>query len=265
MNKRNIMIVGGNNIEKQYSACEWATAQGLAHGIAIAPVTDSEENKNFLANMVKSNLDIENGWMIVKGNVHTDEFLQRVIPLVKALNPQKKVFLSHCAYFTNPYINQEFILTDGACVPFPKPEQRTLIVQNAIDLYERLHNHEIVSPNVSFISAGGSDNSKTDPELYDWWSNTDFGDINVRLEQLDVALNEEVRKSKGVSGKTADIIVVKDINQGNAIWKSLTAVSGCGWSVSGLLMGANFPIILSSRGDNISSIKGSIKLGAMLY
>lgn len=264
MNKRNILIVGGDDIAKQYSACEWAVSDGLASGIAIAPVTQSEENKKILANMAAS-LDVENSWMFVKGNVHTEDFLQRIIPLVKALNPTEKVFLSHCAYFTNPYINQSFILTDAACVPAPTPEQRTYIIKNAIDLFERMHSGMDIAPNVSFISAGGSGNPKTDPELHNWWSNTDFGEINVRLEQLDVALNEEIRKSKGVSGKTADIVVVKDINQGNAIWKSLTAVSGCGWSVSGLLMGANFPIILSSRGDDISSIKGSIKLGAMLY
>lgn len=266
VNKRNVVIVGGEDIEKHYAACEWGVKNGLLGTVAIAPFADTEDNKNILLSMSlpSTGIDIENDWMIIKGNIHTEDFLRRVIPLAKKLNGEKKLFLSHCAYFTNPYINRSFILTDGACVPTPTIEQREMMIENAVNLYNKLH--DVSSGcNVSFISAGGDTNPKVDPEVYDWWKNRDTNKIPVRLEQLDVALNEEIRVSKGVTGSVADVVVVKDINQGNAIWKSLTAVSGSGWNVSGLLVGAKFPIILTSRGDSCSSIKGSIKLGIKVY
>lgn len=264
-NKRNAVIIGGENIDKQYVACEWAIKKGYVQAIAAAPFVDTEENKNILLNMSMppNSFDMEKEWMVIKGDVHTDDFLRRVIPLAKKLNGDKKLFLSHCAYFVNPCLNRSFILTDGACVPNPTAEQREEIIKNAVWMHKKIYG-DSSDCNVSFISAGGDSNPKTDPEVYDWWKSRQ-SDIPIRLEQLDVALNEEIRASKKISGPVADVVVVKDINQGNAIWKSLTAVSESGWNVFGLLVGAVFPIILTSRGDKISSIKGSIKLGATLY
>lgn len=199
-------------------------------------------------------------WIVVKGKIHTDDFLRKVIATGKIINNGKKFFLSHCACFCDTSAsNTSFVLTDAACVPFPTAEQRKVILDNAIDFYSFLWGKPKEDCHISIISAGGDSNRSADPELYDWWQKQKNNYSHLRLEQLDVALNKRIRDEKKVDGELADVIMVKDINVGNAIWKSLTALNDT-WTCAGNLMGLGIPVVLNSRGDNHWAVLDSIRI-----
>ena len=187
-------------------------------------------------------------FVLMKCDIHSDDFLRRVIAINKKLTSEK-FYLTHCFMLFNKSDNRApFILSDAACVPMPDENQLMHIVENAKDLFENLFNKQ---PIISLISAGGDTNTKISPLLHSWYETNkkDFEKDTLRIEQLDVALDSHVRNEKHISGKTADIIIVDNINTGNAILKSLTVLSN-DWYGIGFLIGAKNTVILNSRSAN---------------
>lgn len=246
---KKVLLIG--ELSKRCSvALNWATEQGLIAGYSV----------------YNPDLNVDNiqDWIVMKGYIHTEDFLRIVISFAKSICQKQnlpKKLLTHCGVFKNKDTGMQFILTDAACIPCPDSFQRTEIIHNAKKLHSTIHGECVC--NISLLSAGGDTNSNTNPELFDWWQ-TNKGDfakenINLRLEQLDVALNAEIRKFKGVPDEISDVIVCSDINQGNCIWKCLTALSN-DWLCAGILMGATFPIIINSRGDTTESMQFSLEI-----
>ena len=197
----------------------------------------------------------------MKCDIHSDDFLRRVIAINKKLNDGQKFFLTHCAiFFDKTKKRPPFILTDAACIPFPDENQLTHIVQNAVELFGKVLNKER-APFISLISAGGDTNTKLSPTLYAWWSahKDEFPNDTLRLEQLDVALDKNIRAEKHLTGEIADIIVVDNINTGNAIFKSLSVVAGT-FEPLCFLMGAKNTVLLNSRGATLDAITDNILL-----
>ena len=60
----------------------------------------------------------------------------------------------------------------------------------------------------------------------------------------------------------ADILLMPDIEAGNAVYKSLTVSSGA--YLAGVIMGAGVPIVLTSRGDSARSKLASIGLACIV-
>ena len=187
--------------------------------------------------------------------------MRSVIAINKKLNGGQKFYLTHCAvFFDKTKKRAPFILTDAACIPFPDENQLTHIVQNAIKLFKQIFGNAR-EPFVSLISAGGDTNTKLAPTLYAWWMNhkKDFAENTLRLEQIDVALDGGIRAEKHLTGEIADIIVVDNINTGNAIFKSLSVLSG-NWEPLCFLMGAKNRVLLNSRGATEQTITDNIIL-----
>ena len=218
-------------------------------------LNDPDTNKNVSRSMIK------NKFIIVKGKVHTENFIRPVIELNKFLGGNR---LIHCGLFKNTETNQVFVMTDAAC------NLTLLDNMNAVDLVDKAIQYatelyckcilEDQNMYTSLISAGGENNRATNEDFYDWWlrHKSDYPEGQLRIEQLDVALNREIREGKGVEGPVSQIIVVRNINEGNAIWKCLTALNK-NWIVGGLLMGSPVPIVLNSREDTAESLTYSIK------
>ena len=189
-------------------------------------------------------------FVLMKCDIHSDDFIRRVIAINKKLISEK-FYLTHCFVLSNKSGNRTpFILSDAACVPMPDENQLTHIIQNAISLYSKMFGEKRV-PLISLVSAGGDTNTKISPLLHSWYESNvnNFPTHTVRIEQLDVALDLHVRNEKHISGKTADIIIVDNINTGNAILKSLTVLSD-NWYGIGFLIGAKNTVILNSRSAN---------------
>lgn len=213
---------------------------------------DADTNKNIQKALIPEK------FIIVKGKVHTENFLRPVIELNKFLGGDR---LIHCGIFKNTKTNQTFVLTDAACniQLLDKEDLVAKAIQYATEVYLKCV-WETRDIYVSLLSAGGEDNSATNPKYHEWWTRhrSEYPEGQLRIEQLDVALNQKIREGKEVPGSVSNIIVVKDINEGNAIWKTLTSLSQ-NWICGGLLMGSKLPIVLNSREDTEDSLKYSIK------
>lgn len=204
--------------------------------------------------------DTDNDLILMKCDIHSDDFLRRIIAINKKLNNGQKFYLTHCAIFSDKSGKRPpFILTDAACVPTPDAEQLTHIVQNAVSLFAQTWG--VRAPFISLISAGGDTNTKLSPLLHSWAAEhkKDFPDGTLRVEQLDVALDSNIRAEKHLTGAIADIIVVDNVNTGNAIFKSLSVLSG-NWEPACFLMGGKHTIILNSRGATESALTNNIIL-----
>ena len=186
--------------------------------------------------------------ILMKCDIHSDDFLRRVISINKKQMNGEKFYLTHCfIMFNKSGERAPFILTDAACVPMPDENQLTHIVDNAKDLFSNMFDNTR-APFISLMSAGGDTNTKIAPLLHSWYAEhvKDFPENTLRIEQLDVALDSHVRHEKHLSGESADIIVVDNINTGNAILKSLSVLSN-DWYAVGFLLGAKNTVILNSR------------------
>ena len=202
-----------------------------------------------------------NDFIFMKCDIHSDDFLRHVIAINKKLNNGEKFYLTHCTVFFNKSNNRPpFILTDAACVPTPDENQLTHIVQNAVSLFRQIFG-TARAPFISLISAGGDTNTKLSPMLHSWHAAhvDEFPKSTLRIEQLDVALDSSVRTEKHLTGNIADIIVVDNINTGNAIFKSLSVLSN-DWEPLCFLMGTKNTIILNSRGATMETLIHNIVL-----
>jgi len=203
----------------------------------------------------------DDDFILMKCDIHSDDFLRHVIAINKKLNNGEKFYLTHCTVFFDTQGNRPpFILTDAACIPMPDTTQMTHIVQNAVLLFKQIFDNTR-EPFISLISAGGDSNTKLSPLLHSWYTThiNDFPKSTLRLEQLDVALDSNIRAEKHLTGELADIIVVDNINTGNAIFKSLSVLSN-NWEPCCFLMGGKNTIILNSRGATEQALTHNILL-----
>ena len=203
----------------------------------------------------------EDDFVLMKCNIHSDDFLRKVIAINKKLMNGEKFYLTHCfVLFDKSGKRQPFILTDAVCVPMPDENQLTHIVDNAKSLFAKMFDDKR-APFISLISAGGDTNTKLSPVLHNWYAEhvNEFAPNTLRIEQLDVALDAYVRNEKHIAGEIADIIVVDNINAGNAILKSLTVLSN-DWYGVGFLIGAKNTVILNSRSANEQALTHNIIL-----
>ena len=236
----------------------------------------SEKYKTAIETAVKQSDDIS-GWdfapdgdelpgvaddfILMKCDIHSDDFLRRIIAINKKLSCGEKFYLTHCAvFFDKSNQRAPFILTDAACVPMPDENQLTHIVQNAVSLFAKVFGDNR-APFISLISAGGDTNTKLSPVLHSWCMAhiNEFPAGTLRIEQLDVALDANIRAEKHLTGNLADIIVVDNINTGNAIFKSLSVLSD-NWYPVCFLMGAKNTIVLNSRGATMETLIHNILL-----
>jgi phosphate butyryltransferase len=82
---------------------------------------------------------------------------------------------------------------------------------------------------------------------------------------LDNIVSKEAAEHKGIVSEVAgeaDIIVTPDINVGNVLYKSLNFLGGA--VAAAVIMGAQVPIVLTSRSDSEQSKLMSIALAAAM-
>ena len=200
-------------------------------------------------------------FILMKCDIHSDDFLRRVIAINKKLLNGEKFYLTHCfLMYDKSGQHKPFVLTDAACIPTPDENQLTHIVNNAVSLFAKVLDNTR-TPYISLISAGGDTNTKISPVLHAWYAEhkKDFPEDTLRIEQLDVALDSQARIEKHLTGESADIIVVDNINAGNAILKSLSVLSK-DWKATGFILGTKNTVILNSRSATEHALMHNILL-----
>ena len=202
--------------------------------------------------------------ILMKGKVTTATLLKGV--LNKEYGIKHKSFLSHFALFEIPHYHKLLSITDVALNILPNLEHKVHIVNNAVNFIRKIG---IEMPKIAALSAIEMVNEKM-PSTMD----AALLAIMQRRGQIknciidgplafDNAISLESKKQKNLGGDVAgnaDILLVPNVESGNILYKSLVAFAEA--KVAGIVLGADFPVVLTSRADSEETKLNSILLAA---
>lgn len=203
--------------------------------------------------------DFENS-IIMKGLVETSDFMKRVLQINKSLGGG---FISHCGVFKRDDV-PPIIITDAAMNIAPTLQDKQGITKNAIMLARRIGLSE--NPIVNFITPSSKIDKKIksslDAEELEKFVADNFPGVRTTHNALDVCFSDSAKVKKIDGALRPDILVCDNIDQGNALYKSLTIFGG--FMTAGFIIGNENlpPVILTSRSDTKASKLWSIKLVA---
>lgn len=203
---------------------------------------------------------------IMKGKMHTDELMQAVVDKQVGLRTGRR--MSHIFVLDVPSYPKPLFLTDSAINIKPNLMEKKDIVQNVIDLFTSLG---LGTPKVAILSAVEMITEKI-PSTLDATAlckMAERGQISGGIVDgplaFDNAISHEAAAIKGIVSDVAgdaDILVVPDLESGNMLYKQLRYLSGA--QGAGIVLGAQVPIILTSRAGDAESRVVSSAL-ALLY
>jgi phosphate acetyltransferase len=203
---------------------------------------------------------------LMKGSLHTDELLGEVVKRETGLRTARRI--SHCFIMDAPGYAEALIITDAAVNIAPTLEEKTDIVQNAIDLARALG---VVEVRVAILSAIETVNPKIPStiEAAALCKMADRGQITGGTLDgplaLDNAISAEAASIKGIRSPVAgraNVLVVPDLEAGNMLAKSLSFLAGA--DAAGIVLGARVPIILTSRADSVTTRLASCAVAALV-
>ncbi len=197
-----------------------------------------------------------NAQVLMKGSCSTSTFLKGILDKNNGLRSGK--VLSHLAVFESPNYHKLFMLSDAAMNVAPDLSTKIVICENAISAANKLGYD---NPKVAMITAVEKVNPEGIPSSADA---AIIAKMNERKQiknaiidgplALDNALSENSCKVKGLIspvGGDADILIVPNIETGNACYKLLTILGNA--KVAGIIVGASAPVVLTSRADSDES------------
>jgi phosphate acetyltransferase len=230
----------------------------------IVPATSDEEAAAIAVALVRGG---EAG-LLMKGHLHTDTLLRAVLAPETGLrtgNRLSHVFAMRWAGSTRP-----LLITDAALNVAPDAKTLAAIVRHAMLAARALN---IAHPRVAMLSA----TEEVNPSLPSSVAASDFANaFREEIEAqggfisgplaLDVALSAAAAEIKSltadpVAGR-ADILVVPNIETGNALFKLLVHVVNA--TAAGVVLGAAVPIVLTSRADPAEARLASIALARLI-
>jgi len=204
---------------------------------------------------------------LMKGLLDSSLYIRGIIDKEKGLLPPGKL-LSHVAVIQAPAWKKLIICGDVAVIPAPDLEAKIAILNYAIDVAHKL---EIEKPKAVLLSAVEKVNPKmpSTTESAIIAKMADRGQIKGAIVDgplaLDVAFSEESARIKGLVSPVAgdaDILVFPSIEAGNIFFKACTYLANA--ELGAVVVGANCPCVLTSRGDSEDTKFYSIALASLL-
>ncbi|MBF9060214.1 bifunctional enoyl-CoA hydratase/phosphate acetyltransferase [Rhodobacterales bacterium HKCCSP123] len=202
---------------------------------------------------------------LMKGHLHTDQLLHAILKKETGLRTNRR--LSHVFVMDVPGLDHLLFVTDAAINIAPDLECKVSIVQNAIDLARALG---LEQPKAGILSAvetvTPSIPSTLDAAILSKMA--DRGQITGGLVDgplaMDNAVDPGAARTKGLTGLVAgraDILVAPNLEAGNMIAKELTFLAHA--EAAGIVMGAQVPVILTSRADDDKARLASCAVAAL--
>ena len=202
---------------------------------------------------------------LMKGSLHTDEFLRAVIAREAGLRTDRR--MSHIYLVSSPDYPKPLMVTDCAINVAPDLATKVDICQNAIDF---AHGLGIGEPKVAILAAVEKVNLHMQATL-DAAALCKMADrrqikggvLDGPLA-FDNAIDPEAARIKGLPDKVAgqpDILLVPDLEAGNILVKQMTFMSDD--DAAGLVLGARVPLILTSRADSLRTRLASVALAVV--
>jgi phosphate butyryltransferase len=200
---------------------------------------------------------------LMKGSVTTAALLKGYLGYLKGKGlTGRGLRLSHLGMFEIPGRSKLVGITDAAINTYPDVEARIEILENALDA---LHLLGYQRPKVAVVSAVEKPSKAVTSSVEGEVIATRFqGRQDLIIEgplSVDLALSPQSAREKGYRGRIqgdADLLLVPDIDAGNAIYKAFTVTSGA--ALAGAVIGGEVPFILTSRGDSSRSKFASVAL-----
>lgn len=199
--------------------------------------------------------------ILMKGLLPSGEFLKAVLHDGNGMRGEG--LLCHLAAFEIPGWSRLLFITDGGMNIAPSLSEKAKIIELSTAFLRRLG---IKMPKVAVLAATEEENPKMPNSVA-------AGELRRMNERgafpgcivegpiaMDVALSGEAAMHKGiksaVSGE-ADLLVTPDMEAGNMIGKALMYCAKA--KMAGLILGAEAPVIMTSRADS-----GADKINAVL-
>jgi phosphate acetyltransferase len=207
--------------------------------------------------------------LLMKGHLHTDVLMRAVLDRAAGLRlPGSR--LSHVFVMRWPGTPRDLLITDAALNVAPDPETTLHIVRHAIRVAKTVG---IVHPRIAMLSASETANAAMPSSCAAETFAASFREEAERSGSsiagplaLDVALSPEAAALKGITDDAvagrADILVVPNIETGNALFKALVHLQHA--TAIGVVLGATVPIVLTSRADPMEAKLASIALAQLL-
>ena len=222
------------------------------HGFALENATIYNEDDDVEAAKTAVRLINEGkGDFLMKGRMQTADLLKQVVNKETGLNMGK--VMSHVGLFEVPNYHKLVVLTDGGMLLHPTLEQKAQIIENAVD---SLRNMGYENPKVAALCAAEKLNQKA-PESVDAAALKEMNEKGELKDcvvegpiSYDIALSKEIADFKGFESPVAgdaDVLLVPDMAAGNFIGKAWVIQGG--GRMTGLVVGAKAPIVLTSRGS----------------
>lgn len=203
---------------------------------------------------------------LMKGKLETSEMLRPVVKKETGLS--KGGVMSHVAVNEVPTYHKLLLTTDGGMMPYPTLEQKKYIIENAVEILNKLG---IEAPKVCVLAASEKPNPKM-PETMDGAALKEMnlsGEIKNCIVEgpiaLDLALVKERAEVKGYESPCAgdaDILIVPNVHAGNILGKSLVEMAHA--KMAGIVMGAKCPVVLTSRGSSAEEKFNSLILACIV-
>lgn len=203
--------------------------------------------------------------VLMKGLVQTADAMRAVLARERNLVPAGSL-LFHLARLEIAGRDRPLFLSDGAIVPAPSVADRITMIRVAGEAMRALG---VESPRVALIAAA----EKVTPRVQ---STVDAAEIvarrgecgDVRVDGpmgLDAAVSARAAAIKGIGGEVAgvaDMLLFPAIDSANASYKMLTNFTKV--RAAGVVLGANVPIVLTSRSDDDEAKRLSLDLALRL-
>ncbi len=205
--------------------------------------------------------------ILMKGSLNTDNILRAILNKEVGILPKGNV-ISHVTLIDVPGRHKLMFVSDVAVIPNPTLEQRKYMIRYVLEICRKfgiekpglalLHFTEKVNPKFT--------NSADYVLLKEMAAQGEFGEC-VLDGPMDVrtAFDIETAKIKGINSPLngdADGLIFPNIDAGNIFYKTMTYF--CHAEIAGLLMGAEAPVVVSSRGDSVWSKYCSIAMACLI-
>ena len=204
--------------------------------------------------------------VLMKGLVGTADFMRAVLDKAEGLGTGR--LLSHVVVFAPAGYERLLLLTDAAINIAPDLAQKVQIVENALQVSRALGNKETKVAMLAAVETVTTSMKATEDAAL-IAKMAERGQIKgCRIDgplALDNAVSMAAAHHKGIGGDVAgqaDLLVVPNIEAGNVLYKSLVYFANT--PLSGIVVGAAAPVVLTSRADSPANKLNSIALAVVV-
>lgn len=234
--------------------------QDLGLTMSDLEIVDEQDEIKATQLAIARTLKGENNFLM-KGLIQTADLLRVLLH-----SGIKRELLSQVAIFEFKSQNRLIFLTDTACNISPSVDEKFLIAKNASKVARALG---ITQPKVAAISAvdyvHGDIKSSVEAKLLQDKNDEALGFVIGGPFSLESAISPRLASHRGSSGSiagNADILLAPNIETGNILSKGLSFIAG--FERACVLMGAEKPVILTSRSDSSKSRLYAIALASIM-